>query len=337
MKGLRRLGSATVLTGLGVAGLFVVWSAYDPTESRLAITLGTVLPSFLAIALVGAGLWVLLTDELDERTATRMLEWSGAGMAGIGTLGGLALFLQREGYVIDQPVFVLTSTVVCGALAGFGIGFYEVWTEQQREELEREREKLDHLNRLLRHHLLNGMNILLAKVELARDRTDDPQVGDDLRDARLRGEEIVTLVEQVSTIAGPDNEPPSEIDLPRLLRAEAEQLRATHADAAVSVAEPLPDVTVRSSPALGEAVNALLQDALAASGRATLSAALDGDGVVVNVTVPGQTTPDGGDQLLGGVGSDVGLSVADVLVERAGGELESGAADGSVSIYIETI
>jgi len=327
-----------VLTGLGVTGLFVIWSAYDPTESRLAITLGTVLPSFLATALVGSGLWVLSTDDLDERTAGRMLEWSVAGMAGIGTLGGLALFLQREGYVIDQPVFVLTSTVVCGALAGFGIGLYEVWTEQQREELEREREKLDHLNRLLRHHLLNGMNILLAKIELARDRTDDPQVADDLRDARLRGEDIVTLVEQVSTIAGPDDEPPSEIDLPRLLRAEAEQLRATHADddAVVSVAEPLPDVTVRSSPALGEAVNSLLTEALAASGRATLSATLDGDGVVVNVTVPGQTTPDGGDQLLGGVGSDVGLSVADVLVERAGGELEAGEADGSVSIHLET-
>jgi two-component system OmpR family sensor kinase len=336
MQGARRLGSATVLTGLGVTGLFVVWSAYDPTESRLAITLGTVLPSFLAIALVGSGLWVLLTDELDEQTAGRMLEWSAAGMAGIGTLGGLALFLQREGYVIDQPVFVLTSTVVCGALAGFGIGLYEVWTEQQREELEREREKLDHLNRLLRHHLLNGMNVLLAKVELARDRSDDPQVTDDLRDARLRGEEIVTLVEQVSAIAGPDDEPASEIDLPRLLRAEVEQLRATHADAGVSVAEPLPDVTVRSSPALGEAVNSLLTEALAASGRATLSATLDGDDVVVNVTVPGQTTPDGGDPMLGGVGSDVGLSVADVLVERAGGELESGAADGSVSIYLET-
>lgn len=336
MKGARRVGSAAVLTGLGVAGLFVIWSAYDPTESRLAVTLGTVLPSFLAIALVGSGTWVLVTDELDERTATRMLEWSVAGMSGIGTLGGLSLFLQREGYVIDQPVFVLTSTVVSGALAGFGIGLYEVWTDQQRQEIEREREKLDHLNRLLRHHLLNGMNVLLAKVELARDRTDDGQVAAELEDAHLRGQEIVTLVEQVSTIAAPDDQPPSEIDLPRLLRAEVEQLRATRADAAISVAEPLPDVTVRSSPALGEAVSVLVNDALASAGRATVSATLDDEGVVVNVTVPGRTTPDGGDQILGGVGSGVGLSIADVLVERAGGELEAGATEGSVSIRLET-
>jgi len=336
MKNVRRVTSAAVLKLLGVIGLLVIWGAYDPTESWLAVTLGTVLPSFLAVGLVGAGIWVMVTDELDERAATRTLEWSVAGMAGIGTLGGLALFLQREGYVIDQPVFVLTSTVVSGALAGFGIGLYEVWNERQKVELEREREKLDHLNRLLRHHLLNGMNVLLAKVDLAYERAEDPQVRTDLDDARLRGQEVVTLVEQVSTITGSDDEPPGEVDLPRLLRAEVEQLRATRPAATISLAEPLPDVTVRSSPALGEAVSVLLKDALSAGGRVTLSAALGGDGVLINVTVPGRVTADGG-ELLGGVGSEVGLSVADVLVQRAGGELETEGADGAVGIRLETV
>jgi hypothetical protein len=337
MRGIRRMASAAVLMVLGLTGLAVIWSAYDPAQSWLAVTLGTVLPSFLAVGLVVAGFWVVVTDELDEQTATRMLEWSVAGMAGVGTLGGLALFLQREGYVIHRPLYVVTSTVVSGALAGFGIGFYEVWTDRQRRELEREREKLDHLNRLLRHHLLNGMNVLLAKVDLARERTDDLQVTADLDDAHVRGEEIVTLVEQVSAIAGPDNDPPSEVDLPQLLHGEVERLRATRNDDAISVAEPLPEVTVRSSPALGEAVSVLLKDALADGGRATVSAAIDGDSVLVNVTDPGKTKADGGEQLLGGPGSDVGLSVADVLVERAGGELEVGKPHGSVTIRLETV
>lgn len=337
MRGVRRLGSAAVLALLGLAGLVIIWTAYDPAQSWLAVTLGTVLPSFLAVALVVAGFWVAFTDDLDEQTSLRMLEWSVAGMAGVGTLGGLALFLQREGYVIHRPLYVVTSTVVSGALAGFGIGLYEVWTDRQRRELEREREKLDHLNRLLRHHLLNGMNVLLAKVDLARERTDDLRVAADLDDAHLRGEEIVTLVEQVSAIASPDDEPPSEIDLPQLLRGEVERLRATRSDDAISLAEPLPEVSVQSSPALGEAVSVLLKDALADGGRATVSAAIDGDGVLVNVTAPGTTTADGGEQLLGGPGSDVGLSVADVLVERAGGELQVGQPHGSVTIRLETV
>ena len=265
MRNVRRVTGAAILKLLGVIGLLVIRGAYDPTESRLAVTFGTVLPSFLAVGLVGAGIRIVVTDELDERTATRTLEWSVAGMAGIGMLGGLSLFLQREGYVIDRPVFVLTSTVVSGALAGFGIGLYEVRNERQKVELEREREKLDHLNRLLRHHLFDGMNVLPAKVDLAYERAEDPQVRTDLDDARLRGQEVVTLVEQVSTITGPDDEPPGEVDLPRL-RAEVEQLRATRPAATISLAEPLPDVTVRSSPALGEAVSALLKDALAAGG-----------------------------------------------------------------------
>lgn len=336
MRGVRRLISAAALKLLGLVGLVVIWGAYDPAEGRLAVVLGTILPSFLAVGLVVAGFWVAVTEDLDDRTALRMLEWSVAGMAGIGTLGGLGLFLQREGYVIDRPVFVMTSTLVSGALAGFGIGFYEVWTDRQKRELEREREKLDHLNRLLRHHLLNGMNVLLAKVDLARERTDDLRVTADLDDAHRRGEEIVTLVEQVSAIAGPDDDPPGEVYLPRLLRGEVERIRATRGGDAVSLAEPLPEVTVRSSPALGEAVSVLLRDAVAAGGRATVSAALDDDGVVINVTAPGTTSPDGGDQLLGGPGSDVGLSVADVLVERAGGELEAGRAKGTASIRLET-
>jgi two-component system OmpR family sensor kinase len=339
MKGARRVVSASLLSVLGIIGMAVIWSAYDPTESWLTVTLGTVLPSFLAVGLVVAGGWVAFTDDLDDGTATRMLEWSVAGMAGIGTLGGLALFLQREGYVIDQPVFVITSTVVSGALAGVGIGFYEIWADRKKRELEREREKLDHLNRLLRHHLLNGMNVLLAKVDLAREETDDREVAADLDDARVRGQEIVTLVEQVSAIAGPDDDPPGEVDLPQLLRGEVERLRATRGDDAVSLAEPLPEVTVRSSPALGEAISVLLKDALNAGGRAAVSATLDeeGEGVIVNVTAPGRASPDGGDQLLGGPGSDVGLSVADVLVERAGGEFVSGAAEGSVRIRLETV
>lgn len=338
MNGVRRLASAAALKLLGVGGLFVIWSAYDPEASRLAVTLGTVLPSFLAIALLLAGGWITFTDELDDRSATRVLEWSVAGMAGVGTLGLLALFLQREGYVIDRPVFVVTSTVVSGAVAGFGIGFYDVWSSRQKEELEQEREKLDHLNRLLRHHLLNGMNVMLAKIDLAREATDEGTVHADLRDARERGQEIVGLVEQVSAIAGRNGEQVDEIALARLLRSEVERIRAIHGPETVTLAEPLPDVSVQSTATLGEAVGVLLEDTLATgAGRTTVSAALDGDTAVVSVTAPSATpATDGGDDLLGGPGSDVGLSVADVLVERCGGELVNTGTDDTVQIRLQT-
>jgi hypothetical protein len=335
----RRLASAVVLKLLGVGGLFVIWSAYDPAASRLAITLGTVFPSFLAIALLLAGGWLTFTDELDDGSATRVLEWSVAGMAAVGGLGLLALVLQREGYIIDHPVFVVTSTVVSGAVAGFGIGFYDVWSTRQQRELAQEREKLDHLNRLLRHHLLNGMNVMLAKIELAREETEDSTVGEELADARNRGNEIVGLVEQVSAIAGGESGEMDEIALDRILRSEVERVRAIHGPETVTVAEPLPEVSVRSRAALGEAIGVLLEDTLAAgAGRTTVSAALDGDEAVVSITTPAaRPATDGGDALLGGPGSDVGLSVADVLVERSGGELVDAEAEDTVRIRLETI
>jgi two-component system OmpR family sensor kinase len=339
MVGTWRLTSAAVLKLTGASGIYVAWTAYDPGASALAVALGTVLPALLAVALMLTGGWVLAADRLDKPAATSLLRWTAVGMLGIGSLGAMALFLQAVGYVIDSPVFVLTTTVVTGALAGFGIGWYELWERRRAHELEREREKLDHLNRLLRHHLLNGMNVLLAKVDLARERSDDPVVSDDLDDAHLRGREAVALVEQVSSIAGPDDHSPSEVDLARLLRNEVERIRTTRGKEFVSLDEPLPEVTVRSSPALGEAVGVLLEDALVvgANSSATVSAAAVDDGVDISVSTPSNAAPDGGEQLLGGPGSDVGLSVADVLVERAGGELVSGTADGTVRIHLQTV
>jgi hypothetical protein len=332
-----RLASAGVLKLLGVTGVFVTWQAYDPTVGLLTIVLGNVLPSFLSIGLVGAGTWMLFTDDLDDRGVSRVLEWSVAGMVGLGTLGGAALFFQRQGYVLDRPLFIITSTVVSGAVAGFGIGFYDVWSNRHREQLAEERENLDHLNQLLRHHLLNGMNVMLAKIDMATDTSDDPAVTADLADARDRGEEIVALVEQVSAIAGVDDTGRTEIDICRLLEGEAERIRAVHGTDAVRLVEPLPDVQVRSNRALGEALGVILEDTVTTGGgRATVSATVDSDTAIVSVTATGPgPAPDGGDHLLGGPGSDVGLSVADVLIERSGGELVTPAtAEDTVQVRL---
>lgn len=328
MKGGRRLASAAALKLLGVTGLFVTWQAYDPSVGLLTIVLGNVLPSFLSIGLVAAGVWLTFTDDLDGQGVARVLEWSVAGMVGLGTLGGAALFFQRRGYVVDEPLFLLTSTVVSGAVAGFGIGFYDVWSNRHREELERERQKLDHLNRLLRHHLLNGMNVMLAKIDVAADNTTDPVVAADLSDARERGEDIVALVEQVSAIAGTEDSVREEVEIARLLEGEAQRVRSIHGADAVSLAEPLPDVCVRSNRSLGEALGVILEDTVTTgNGRATVSATVADGTAIVSVTASGRgAATDGGDDLLGGPGSDVGLSVADVLVERSGGELVTPAA-----------
>ncbi|MFB6206233.1 MAG: hypothetical protein ABEJ05_06890 [Haloglomus sp.] len=266
------------------------------------------------------------------------------GGAVFALLGASGLFVvwgvsdPTAGRLSPPPGVVLSSVLAVGlVVAGVWMAAtdYESASDGDQAELEREREKLDHLNRLLRHHLLNGMNVLLAKVDHARNHADDPQVVTELDDARVRGEEIVTLVEQLSAITAPDDQP-GEVDLARLLRGEVEQVRASRGDGAVALTEPLPEVTVRASPALGEAVRVLLKDALRVSGRVTVSATLDADDVVVNVATPEEPATDGGDQRLGAPGSDVGLSIADVLVERAGGELETGGTGCSAQIRLET-
>ncbi|MEF8857153.1 MAG: PAS domain-containing sensor histidine kinase, partial [Haloplanus sp.] len=71
---------------------------------------------------------------------------------------------------------------------------------ERERELGRERARVEFLNRLLRHNVLNGMNLVLAKLDAL-----DPALPDDRRDdldvARHRSEEIVDLVQTARRLA----------------------------------------------------------------------------------------------------------------------------------------
>ena len=205
--------------------------------------------------------------------------------------------------------------------------------ERQEAALAEERARLDLLNAMLRHHVLNGMNIVLATTEhLAADAEGDRL--DRLETIRERGSVIVELVgtirSLVNTIQTSEATGFEPTDLSAVLARSVETARATHEDAAVSLDGAGDDVYVYADPMLEAAFDAVLENAIvhdeADEPEVEVSVEADGEAVAVHVADDGPGVPPGvRDDLLegefGSGGSGFGLNVAHLLVSLYGGEL----------------
>ena len=144
-------------------------------------------------------------DVRKEGALTRPL----AAVLGEGSVDPAAeedtLRLQRGG---RRQIFGVTSTPLSDADAthvGYTVVFQDVTAERRREQ------RLDVLNRVLRHNLRNDMTVVQGFTEAAAGRIDDPETRSMLDRATSKTTELVALgefVERVERVL--DSDPRSE-------------------------------------------------------------------------------------------------------------------------------
>lgn len=119
-------------------------------------------------------------------------------------------------YELSRPTLLVANTAMGSGLAGAGVDLYDVLSNRQHHQLAAERERLDLLNRMFRHHLLNGMNAILASAEGLERRETDP--APELRAIRSRGDEVVggdgTVREAASALLDSTDDPPPLLVVP---------------------------------------------------------------------------------------------------------------------------
>ncbi|MFC7226554.1 hypothetical protein N0B31_04005 [Salinirubellus salinus] len=344
-----RLGSAVGYLTAGAVVLVVAIGGLGPTPSPFALVFGGLLPIGLVLALVVSGLWLAFRSDLTAPEFRRIAGWSLAGSLTVGGFAAMIVVALAGEYELLRGELLVAETVVGGALAGLGIGLYDVLSQRQRARLEAERERLDVLNRMLRHHLLNGMNIILASAEELERRTEEP--GHELRTIRRRGDEVVGLVERVSELTDRINEQPEP--KPRRLRTIVEEsvgrAQGVYGTANVAVEEPVPDLSVLGDETLTEAVETVVLERAGVSDGVVVGAHVTPEDVVVRVRDDeggSSTAADGGGasgwgrRLSSGVADDtdadaggseryaaslhqgVDIYMAELLLSRSGGRLE---------------
>jgi PAS domain S-box-containing protein len=171
-------------------------------------------------------------------------------------------------------------------------------TERVEHEanLDRERARVEFLNRLLRHNVLNGMNLVLAKLD-ALEPSVPADHRDDIEAARHRGEEIVDLIQTARRLATDvsNDDNGRRIDVRDPLTEAVADLRTAHPEAAVECDTPDEAVWVRADGMVETVFEHLLTNAVQhndpASVRVTATVSVDPETVTITVADDGEGVP----------------------------------------------
>ncbi|MEF8843740.1 MAG: hypothetical protein V5A62_19295 [Haloarculaceae archaeon] len=121
-----------------------------------------------------------------------------------------------------------------GAIGGLLVGVSTVWETAGAEQVKQQRDTLLFVNEILRHNVLNGMQVVLGNTGLLREHTDragQPLLATNER----RAETVVELVQNVRTLVRSvsGEVPCGAVPLSSVPRAEVASIRTTHPSASV--------------------------------------------------------------------------------------------------------
>jgi len=169
---------------------------------------------------------------------------------------------------------------------------------EREADLDRERARVEFLNRLLRHNVLNGMNLVLAKLD-ALEPSVPAAHRDDVEAARRRGEEIVDLIQTARRLAtdvsnGSDDR---RLDVRDPLTGAVADLRTAYPKATVECDVPDEAVWIRADGMVETVFEHLLTNAVQhndpASVHVTATVSVDPETVTVTVADDGDgVSPD---------------------------------------------
>jgi signal transduction histidine kinase len=226
---------------------------------------------------------------------------------------------------------------VDGDLVGY-MGTVSDVTERKayQRRLEEQNEKLEVLNRIVRHDVRNDMQFVLAMANRLRDQVDDDleEAAGQIVDHGNHVVELTTTMRQLVELTLRDEERRHEsVSLSGTLESQLDDVRSAYGDALIRTTTPIPRVNVRADETLGSVFRNLLKNAVQHNDEALpeieISVAESPDAVTVSVADNGPGIRDdrkravfGKDETgLGSTGTGIGLYLVNSLVESYGGDV----------------
>ena len=220
--------------------------------------------------------------------------------------------------------------------------------ERRTGQLERRAEQREFFNSVLRHDVLNGMNVIRGRAEYLVDELDDEAEREHAETIRTWAEEIIEVIDHVrsilQTIEAEDGQEFEPVDVAPVVTTEAERVAAAYPETAVEVDVP-PRLSVRANDLLSTVISNLLTNAVEHNdpdGLGLRVTAEDrGDTVRIRVADTGSGIPDGRKEAVferdestrdGTERGGLGLYMVQTLVTTYGGEvwIEDNAPTGTV-------
>jgi len=228
-------GVVPLLLGLGLVAGAVVNLAQGLR------TLAVVVPPLVAAALVlvPAGIVLfgglrLLGSEFTPAQQWVVAGWTVASAAVAVTAESLTFLVRLvEGRPVSEPQFPLLVMAGVGAVGGLVIGWLYVDAQREAAEARRASEAMAFVNRLLRHDIRNGVQIIRTHAGLVSE-ADDDRISESGRSIREQADAVQQLIEEVGSVSA-------------VLRGEADHetmdLAARLGEAIETASESYPDAT----------------------------------------------------------------------------------------------
>ena len=291
---------------------------------------------FAAAAVVVAAR--VLGDDLTAGDSRRFLVWVAIGGLAFGAFG--IWYPLTGGIAIGERsmVYGLFTTVTAGILFGTVVGAYDVLARQreraEQAAVERQRETVTLLNGLLRHHLLNGINVVEGHAALLEGHVDEAGQ-EHLRIVHSRSEGMTETIQNLRRIARQITETPDPraLALAPTVEAAVHEVRDRHPHATVTVG-PIPgDLQVLATDSLEIVLWNVLSNGIVhdpgPEPTVAVTVAEDAETVTIDIVDEGPGVPPGRRERIfearerseDSVGDGLGLYLSARVVEQYGGDI----------------
>ncbi|PHQ37387.1 hypothetical protein DJ69_16945 [Halorubrum persicum] len=224
---------------------------------------------------------------------------------------------------------------------------YALESVERDRELQQERNRLEFMNRLLRHNLLNSLNVVKARLDLLDGRVDY-EVSSDLETATQRTQEMIEFVETVrrvtDVIGRGEDQQLRPCDLGSVLERRVARAQQTYPGATYHL-ESAPSVDIVADDLLGEVLDNVLINAVQHNADTDpavwVDATVDDESVVVSVADDGPGIPDERKSTVfdrttkefEDPGSGFGLHLVKEIISSYGGDIEVDDNDPEGAVF----
>lgn len=234
-------------------------------EQPFFFVVDLLLPALFVTLIVWQGLQ-LHESNLPTGHRRTVAVWYALGIYTMLGLGGWTFLLGALGQQnVPMSVEILTQ-VVAGGFFGLLVGTAQVRAQQnaqkateaelEQEFLERQQETNEVLNRILRHHLLNGLTVIRGQTQVLEAHVDEEGKAH-VETVIDQASEMADTIEEIRTITRTLTEEPEliPVDLESVLEAQLARARTNYPDATFELhgADPA-GIAVEANDLLGRAL-----------------------------------------------------------------------------------